>query len=142
MKAMLQKMFPSLLFEGGAGASVEEVASLESKLAIRLPRDYRVYLNEFGWLEVDHYEFFGIGVDIPSYLNLQLVVPEEWSAGLPKTLLPIWNNGGGDLDCIDLRSSGDDVSTIVCYRHATAEIEFVASDVKSWLCEKLNDVVT
>lgn len=141
IKKRLHKKFSFLVFEGGNGASEEIIQDAENKLGLKFPSDYRDYLMEFGWLEVEHYEFFGVGSGIPKYLDLKLVASEEWGeGGLYENLLPIWNNGGGDLYCIDLKQSTNDKSIICAFYHENRQTEMVATSFENWLTEKLAEL--
>jgi hypothetical protein len=48
------------------------------------------------------HEVFGLGVDIPKYLDVVRVDASEWAEGrLPRHLVAVMNDGAGNLSCID-----------------------------------------
>ncbi|MCS6920167.1 MAG: hypothetical protein NZM28_10380 [Fimbriimonadales bacterium] len=62
-----------------------------------------MFLRTCGWLEVGHYEVYGWGENFPTHLNILRIT--EWErnraeVSLPHSLVPIYNNGAGDLDCL------------------------------------------
>jgi SMI1-KNR4 cell-wall len=142
MENKLQLLFPSLVLGGGLAVSDIQIANAEYLLNIKFPADYFEYLKIFGWLEVDHYEFFGLGENIPKFLNLELIAPQEWETGdLSKNLLPIWNNGGGDLYCIDLKLSDKKVSTISVFSNGDRQSEIVEIGFEKWLTKMLSTLI-
>ncbi len=124
-------------FVTGDGVSAEKISDFERQLDLILPADFKAYLSRFGWLEFESEECFGLGVGIPAYLDLVQIVSTERVAGLPCHLLPIRNNGFGDLDCIDLMASGLDISVIVCFEHDTHAMTVIAHGFDQWLEELL-----
>jgi hypothetical protein len=58
--------------ERGSGAAPEDVLRAAGLLG-ELPEDYRRFLVEFGWIAVGSFEIFGLGDDVPDYLNVVTV---------------------------------------------------------------------
>ncbi len=142
LKKILENKFPSLTLESEGGCTDSDIKKSELQLAVSYPADYSEYLLDFGWLSVEHYEFFGLGKGIPDFLNINLVAHDEWeSYGLDKRFLPIWNNGGGNLDCINLELSTKDKSKIFVVSHETRQAEFLTDGIQSWLCLKLDELL-
>jgi hypothetical protein len=86
------------------------VRAKKSDPALRIPvvdRDaptVRAFLADFGWLQIGSAEVFGLGQGVPTYLNLELEMVAErevFEPGLPAKLLPMMNDGGGNLVCVD-----------------------------------------
>jgi cell wall assembly regulator SMI1 len=91
----------------GKGANEADIERAEQSLGVRFPLALREYLKHFGHLEVGHFELYGIGAEVPNYLELvAITVSERTESGcpLPHELVPILNDGGGNLYCIDTRS--------------------------------------
>jgi hypothetical protein len=138
LKKRLERKFPALSFEVGDICGEALIAEAQLETGVKFPADFVEYLREFGWLSIEHLEFFGLGEQIPKFLNLKVMAAEEWdSGGLDRNYLPIWNNGGGDLDCIDLQLSTASKSVICSIYHDTKQVEKVSDDFETWLCEKL-----
>ena len=138
----LKSKFPTLEFETAGGCDDAIIKNVESKLGLIFPADFVQYLREFGQLSVGHFDFFGQGKDIPEFLDLCLVAQSEWQlAGLSKSLLPICNNGGGDLYCLDCKLSTTLKSVICFVPHETHASEKIADGIEEWLCEKLASLV-
>ncbi|EMJ56953.1 SMI1/KNR4 family protein [Leptospira interrogans serovar Valbuzzi str. Duyster] len=84
----------------------ELIKFAEEKLEITIRGDYRNFLQTFGWGGVQHLELYGLGLDVPPYLDLIRVTESErveMNRKFPKYLIPIMNDGSGNLYCIDTR---------------------------------------
>jgi hypothetical protein len=68
-----------------------------------------------GFLSYEDRELFGLGPDVPPHLHLCSVTDRERAAfnPLPLKYLPIMNDGGGNLYCLDLTNGGDDPPIIL-----------------------------
>lgn len=94
----------------GTGAGEADIESAQQSLGVAFPVALREYLQHFGHLEVGHFELYGLGAELPKYLQLvAMTVSERTESGcpLPHELVPILNDGGGNLYCIDTRSCED-----------------------------------
>ena len=88
----------------GVGASESEIDDAERTLLVPIVGTYRSFLLEFGWGGVGSFEVFGLGADVPPYLDLVAVTHSERAEmhpPLPRHLIPIMNDGGGNLYCLD-----------------------------------------
>jgi hypothetical protein len=127
--------------ELGEGATEEEIVSAEKALGIRIAGGYRQFLKQFGWGGVGHLELYGLGADVPAHLNLVIITRSErveMQPALPHHLVPIMNDGGGNLYCIDTHTM--DEPTIVFWDHAAGtdqEPHVQAVDFSFWLNEQL-----
>lgn len=87
------------------------------------------------------HELFGLGADVPPYLSLTAMTRserEEMSPSLPAHLIPLMNDGGGNLYCLDSRGGGE--PPVVFWDHtagARQEPAQVASDFTTWLAERV-----
>ena len=130
---------PSKAF--GQGASAEDVRVASARLGVSLLGGYRRFLERFGWGGVGSFELYGLGSDVPRYLDLVSVTESErtqMSPALPAHLIPLMNDGAGNLYCLDSRTAGEPL--IVFWDHEAGEEqepEPVASDFVSWMEERL-----
>jgi hypothetical protein len=123
--------------EHGDGATDEEVRQTVSRLG-DLPKDYREFLKDFGWIAVGPFEIFGLGHDVPDYLNvLTVTLSERIDAGLSDHLIPVMNDGGGNLLCLDISArDAQDQVPLVYWDHETptsGDVTRVANSFSDWL---------
>lgn len=127
--------------EFGRGASEEAIARAEKTLGVSIRGGYRRFLRQFGWGGVEHLELYGLGRDVPPHLNLVRVTLSERNEAeprLPHHLVPVMNDGSGNLHCLDTRNQNE--PSIVFWDHEAMEDqkpEFEATDFSSWLAEQL-----
>src|SRR5687768_6924200 len=91
----------------GKGASEQEIDAAEKILGCTIRGDYRQFLSTFGWGGASHFEIYGVGSDVPPYLDLVRTTRSErteMTPRLPEYLLPLMNDGGGNHYCLDLAS--------------------------------------
>jgi hypothetical protein len=125
----------------GRGVIEGEINAASAQLGVSLTGSYRLFLQRFGWGGVGSIELFGLGVDVPPYLSLTAMTRserEEMSPALPRHLMPLMNDGGGNLYCLDSRVAGE--PPIVFWDHTTGEQQDppqVASDFVAWLAERV-----
>jgi len=128
--------------ELGTGASDEEIAAAEQALKIRIEGGYRQFLKQFGWGGVEHLELYGLGG--PPHLDLVRVTQSERSEMepvLPVHLLPVMNDGGGNLFCLDTQVANE--PPIVFWDHTGGRDqvpELEAESFVSWLWAQLDEV--
>jgi hypothetical protein len=107
----------------GKGASEPEIIVAEKRLGIGLHGEYRDFLRTFGWGGAADIEIFGLGADVPPYLDVVRIAESErteMATNLPVALVPIMNDGGGNLYCIDTRS---DEPTVVFWDHEAGSLQ-------------------
>ncbi|WNG52948.1 SMI1/KNR4 family protein [Archangium minus] len=125
----------------GQGASEAEINTASVRLGVNLAGGYRLFLQRFGWGGVGSIELFGLGADVPPYLNLTAMTlseREEMSPALPGHLIPFMNDGGGNLYCLDSRVEGE--PPVVFWDHTAGKQQnpsLVASDFMAWLTERV-----
>jgi hypothetical protein len=81
-----------------------------------MPDTYRRFVAEFGWIVAGPIEIFGIGTDVPDFMNMMRLALSERSEMHPPLashLLPVMNDGGGDLYCIDCSLSDPDPPIVI-----------------------------
>jgi len=126
----------------GTGVSKDEIADAERELRVQIEGGYREFLRQFGWGGVEHLELYGLGG--PPHLDLVRVTQSEraeMEPKLPARFLPVMNDGGGNLFCIDTSVAGEPI--VVFWDHTAgvdqvAEVE--AKSFSSWLWAQLNDL--
>ena len=94
----------------GAGATLSDIEAAEHLLGLPIEGGYRHFLSRFGWGGAGAFELFGLGKDVPPYLDLvRLTLSErhEMHPRLAPHLLPLTNDGGGNLYCLDARINGE-----------------------------------
>jgi hypothetical protein len=125
----------------GRGASETEINTASAQLGVDLAGGYRLFLRRFGWGGVGSIELFGLGADVPPYLNLTAMTTSErkdMSPALPVHLIPLMNDGGGNLYCLDSRVGGE--PPVVFWDHTAGEQQEaaqVAADFIAWLAERV-----
>jgi len=127
----------------GGGVSPSVIADAEKRLAVTFPESLREYLRRLGWLELGHMEFFGLGSRVPAHLNLTILTVSERAesgAGLPGHLIPLLNDGSGNLYCMDVRPGSNPRGRIVLWNHELGpgqEPRDCAPTLEDWLSERL-----
>ena len=126
----------------GNGADDIEIARAEELLELSFPASYRQFMQQFGWGGVGDLEIFGLGADVPPFLNVVYLTKSERTEAQPplqKTLLPICNDGFGNLFCIDTTEWRPN-KPVVFWNHEELpdqEAEEVAEDFGVWLQERI-----
>jgi hypothetical protein len=104
----------------GTGASEDEIHTAETALDVRISGEYRRFLTEFGWGGFGDVEIYGLGQGVPSFLNLvdnALSERNEAMPPLPNHLLPLRNDGGGNLYCLDTADEWRAEPPMVLWNH-------------------------
>ncbi|MCY3772043.1 MAG: SMI1/KNR4 family protein [Gemmatimonadetes bacterium] len=130
------------------GSGVDEVAiqRAEKVLEVQLPRSYKEFLRRFGWGGVGHWELYGLGSDVPEYLDLlrmTLSEREEMRPRVPFHLVPIMNDGYGNHYCLDTNKVKGDECPVVFWDHDLPENQdpkFVSNGFVMWLNKLLDDL--
>ena len=128
--------------ELGSGVSDDEIAAAEQVLGVCIEGGYRQFLKQFGWGGVEHLELYGLGG--PPYLDLVRVTQSERSEMEPALrahLLPVMNDGGGNLFCLDTRVGTE--PPIVFWDHlgGVDQVPGVeATNFSSWLWTQLDEL--
>jgi hypothetical protein len=129
--------------EVGKGATKAAIEAAERALGIAIRGDYRRFVEEYGWGGVGCMELYGLGDDVPRHLNLVDITTSERTEMSPRLrteLLPIMNDGGGNLYCLDTRTEGPEV---VFWDHEDTpnqDPSVEASDFSEWLASKLTEM--
>lgn len=132
--------------ELGSGAAQQDIEAAESELAVRLSGSYRRFLEEFGWGSIGHLEIFGLGEDVPAFLHMVRIAESERAEmipHLPRYLVPVLNDGAGNLYCVDTERCHEDECPVVFWNHEGGidqEPELVAPSFSIWLAGELDNL--
>lgn len=124
-------------FEGGRGATSEELRLLEEDLLCHFPPDVRTFLaahagasnpdeSEFDVIDNagrSHASNFGGVLEVCGQGDLTVRAAVRQIEGLPRGLVPIIETGSGDYICIDTR--GGKLPTVSYYMHERPEQDCV-----------------
>ncbi len=130
--------------EFGRGATPQEIEQAEKQLGVELPESYKAFLRHFGWASLEGMELYGLGEDVPLYLDLVKVTLSERTQmrpRLPSGLVPLMNDGAGNHYCLDAASSEQGQCPVVFWEHNHGESqapEYVAPSFEAWLPEELD----
>lgn len=129
----------------GSGATADEIAAAERRLGTMFPEAYRRFLSHFGYLSVGHIETYGLGVSVPSHLDLVRNTEcerSEFEPHLPVWLIPVMNDGGGNHYCLDTSHVIDGDCPVVFWDHEAGirqSPRTVGDSFCSWLIRYLRD---
>lgn len=129
----------------GRGASEEEIGAAERALGLTFPKNYRAFLRRFGWGGAEGLEVYGLGRDVPSYLDVVALTQSERTEMTPRLrdgLLPILNDGFGNHYCLDLtRVRGDDCPVVLWdHTQGAAEVpEEVSGSFVDWILAEIDE---
>ncbi len=127
----------------GKGATEAGVTRAERELGVPIQGGYRQFLLELGWGGIAGLVLYGLGDDVPDHLDLvKLTLSErtEMHPRLRHELVPVMNNGGGDLYCLDTTTPGPKV---VGWWHEESESQtptHEAEDFSTWLGAQVREV--
>lgn len=85
----------------------EEITKFEKELSIKLGNEYRSFLKEFGTLEVEYFEFYGIYSDnnsLPSAIYATKYARKNIE-NFPKDLVVFYETGDGSFYCVNENDS-------------------------------------
>src|SRR5438552_2865108 len=125
------------------GVSEDAIAGAEAEIGA-LPNDYRSFLLDFGWAQIGHLEIFGLGAGIPHYLDLVAMTrAERTEPGLPvpSSLVPICNDGGGNLYCLSVEHAVEKrESPVFFWSHDDPDEvpDEMAPSFSAWLLDEVN----
>lgn len=127
----------------GVGASAAAILEAEKRLRVTFPPVLTDYLRRLGWLSVGSEEFYGLGTDVPSHLSLvENAVWEREQSGcpVPNNLIPIYNDGFGNLACVDVNSARGRVAFWDHDQDEDQETDEVAESLEVWLANQIAEL--
>jgi cell wall assembly regulator SMI1 len=126
-------------FEHGTGASAQSICDAEAALGLAFPESYRRFLSSFGWGLIGEFDIYGLGADVPAWLDVVKMAACERTdlrPSLPAHLVPVHYEGDGDHICIDTRQRDGNTAAMVFWNqelgHKQAP-EKIADDFVAWL---------
>lgn len=128
----------------GIGANERDIETAEQALAVAFPRPLHEYLRRFGHLELGHFELFGLGAELPDYLQLvPMTLSERTVPGcaLPRALVPLLNDGGGNLYCVD--TDPLEAGRVVFWDHSFGTQQVpgdVSTSLPNWLADLIRSL--
>ena len=130
----------------GSGAPATDIESAEMRLGVRIDGGFRDFLLLFGWGGVSHIELYGLGPDVPTHLDLIAITEserQEMHPPLPMALVPITNDGSGNLLCITLQVQSGNESPVFLWQHDHPDgskqlLRQEASTFAEWLSDELD----
>ena len=130
----------------GTSATEAEIGSAARSLRVPISGGYQRFLQRFGWGGVPGYDLWGIGHGVPKRFDLVALTKSErmeMCPQLPEYLLPIMNDGGGNLVCLDTAASPDEPPVVMWYHddlNGSDQVpEPVAANFVSWLERMLQE---
>ena len=121
-----------------------QIVDAERSLGIPIEGAYRSFLMQFGWGGVEHLELYGLGKDAPAYLELVAMTQSERTEMNPRlrpALLPVMNDGAGNLYCLDTSVRGEPPVVFWDHTQGTDQVpELEAADFASWLSGELDSL--
>ncbi len=107
----------------GHPASKETILQVEQALGVAMPDDYRWFLQTYGSLHWLDY-IFGTEGSFDSGLNVVRVTRDERTEAypaIPHHLIPIYNDGWGNHDCLDTARMESGRCPVVFWNHELDE---------------------
>ena len=127
----------------GSGVSEDAVRLAETQLNSNIAGSYRQFLKRYGWVDIGTNEIFGLGDDVPAYL--ELCSNTRWERNesfrrLPARMVPVYNDGFGNLYVLDTDQIIDGENPIYFWDHEglpDQSAEYVADSFAAWFCNEL-----
>lgn len=134
-------------FSCGSGATEDDIENASRELDVPIAGGFREFLRRFGWAGIPGYEFWGLGPGIHEYDNLVVMTRSERTEvvdlPLPHHLLPIMNDGAGNLVCLDTKASPEEPPVVMWYHDDPDGPDqtpvHMAPDFVSWLMKVLEE---
>jgi hypothetical protein len=121
--------------EHGAGASEQDLAELR-QLFTPLPPDFDAYLRRYGWIRIGSVELFGLGEDVPSYLDIieRCLAMRAGQLGweLPPEFLCFGESGAEWIYCLWAAPAGATRVVMLDLDEATGQVQVIESEFATW----------
>jgi hypothetical protein len=115
-------------------ASRATVDALEESLGITLAREYREFLETFGWIDHGAYETYGLGFPEGYYLNASVAYNDlVCHRGYPLTAIPLLDVGDGRYFLYDNAKR----RVVLWASPNGGVIETVTDDLETFLAKKI-----
>lgn len=116
-------------------ATDKEIEEFEKELSMRLGDEYKSFLKEFGTLEVEYFEFYGIYSDsnsLPSAIYATKYARENIE-NFPEDLVVFYETGDGSFYCVK-----EDDSVFLCNYNRCNSIR---KSFKEFIFEKVGTLI-
>lgn len=125
------------------GATVADIKKVETFLQVRLPKDYREFLIDCGWVRIGPDVVFGLGPQATKAVSMREVSKVERVLADPpmrSTLVPLMNDGAGNHFCLDTAKFDKGRCSVVFWEHdhprgTMQRTKKVASTFEQWILE-------
>jgi cell wall assembly regulator SMI1 len=130
--------------ECGNGATQDQLARAQAELGVVFPGSYKEFLRKYGWGEFATEAIYGLGHDVPKYLDVvrqTLRERTELEPRLPLALVPVMNDGAGNNYCLDTSKLIHNECPVVLWNHemgGNQVPETVAASFDNWFCALLD----
>lgn len=130
----------------GCGASREQISNVMNGMGVVFPESYIWFLKEYGWVRLGGDELYGLGPDIPAYLELGRITESERKDARPHLkhyLVPIMNDGAGNHYCLDTLKMNEGECPVVFWDHELGEEQepqCVSGSFSEWLNTRLEEL--
>ena len=122
----------------GRGLPETRILEAEHALGHAIRGQYRLFLREVGWAALPHDDVYGLGRDdFPDVVRVTKSERTEMEPRIPPHLLPVMNDGFGNLYCLDVRHPEPPVVFWDHHRGRDQQPERIADDLASWLLERI-----
>lgn len=123
----------------GQGASDDQIDSAVARVG-DLPPDYKVFLRQYGWLEMFGDYVFGLGSELPPWANVVQATEDERTMHdpLPPGHVAIFNDGAGNISCLSTSEvASEGTSRVYVWIHDIPEMALEAEGFRHWLKREL-----
>ena len=94
--------------DAGSPVGDAQIEAAERELGA-FPEPYRRFVREFGWLEIAGCTVYGLGDDVPPFLDVvreTLAERQDFEPGLDDGYIAIGPDGAGNLWCVETAAAG------------------------------------
>ena len=134
----------------GRGATDSEISAAEFALRVSFPLSFKHFLREIGWVDSPYISVFGLGEDIHPLPNLTHMTLFWWfevdeDIRLPRHLVPVVDDGSGNVNCLDVSKMQNSECPIVFWDHESFEganqvPTLVGPDFCTWLVNEIRQL--
>ena len=134
----------------GRGATTCEIVMAESGLGLLFPKSYKEFLSTIGWIDCPFITVCGLGPDADRRTSLIAIAQSWWyevdiDIRLPRSLVPIVDDGSGNVYCLDVSETRDSECQVVFWDHESFEgvdqiPTVVGPDFCTWLVNEINQL--
>lgn len=117
IKKQIQLLVKELNGKVGYPTTTAVTDKMESELDLEFPKEYKEFLQTFGWIDATQ-EIFGGGKNIPKILSAvkeTLELRKDYPDTFPKNVVAIHHDGRGNYYC--LVCDGKDFGKVIFWQH-------------------------